>query len=305
MLSIVVPVYGAPELLDELVQRIDNETHHTPTEIILVVDNCPMLSWEKAKALKVRSANMRLILINLSNNVGQHRAIWEGLKISTGDKVVVMDCDLQDDPSELPKLMQYSDMYDAVVAVRTARTDPWLKKMMSGIFWRLISILTGVRIPVNSANYGVYSQELIRNLVSRVHNSPFLPLGVITYAKSIHWVSVKQQARTTSESSYTISKLIGLALRVAISFSRRPFTLLILASLFALFLTIFICVGLLFFVFTNAYVVPGWASIILVIAFFGNVNIVLVSVLGLYVVEIFENISKHNSVVIADHISIP
>ena len=304
MLSIVIPVYGAPELLNRLFESIENQTKDISTEIILVVDSCPMSSWKEAKSIRVASDNTKLILINLTNNIGQHRAIWEGLRAANGEKIVVMDCDLQDDPKDLSMLLEFSDKHEAVVAIRSVRTDAFFKKASSWIFWKLISFLTGKNIPVNVSNYGVYSKDLVCNLISRNYNSPFLPLNVVTFAKSIRWVSVNQRPRTTSKSSYNFYKLIGLAIRVAISYSRRPFALLISIALLILLATIFATVALMYLVFTTSLTVPGWASLLISISFFGSVSLIFNSVLGMYVVEIFEAQSKHNIPLVAERISV-
>lgn len=300
MLSIVIPVYGAPELLETLVHDVEYQTRTFKKEIILVIDGCPKDSWKKATKISLTSNSTRLVLIRLGRNIGQHRAIWEGLRNATGEKILVMDCDFQDDPEEIPNLLQYSRETDAVVGIRGLRRDKVSKRASSWLFWKIISFLTGKKIPLNTANFGVYSKDLISNIVLHEYNSPFFPLEVVNLAKKIKYVEIEHKERTSSPSGYNIYELIGLAIGVAISYSRRPFMFLILFSLFILSFAV-LGGGYVFYVAVfDAQQVAGWASVVLSIAFFGSFNLIFLSVLGLYIVEIFQKSVNHKPILIAE-----
>lgn len=125
-LSVVIPVYKADKCLDELCARLDASLSSISTnfEIILVEDCGGDRSWEKI--VELSQADNRIKGIQFSRNFGQHYGITAGLDISQGDWVVVMDCDLQDAPEEIPRLYtKAQEGFDIVLASRTNRQDPF------------------------------------------------------------------------------------------------------------------------------------------------------------------------------------
>ena len=131
-ISIVSPVYRGGKMVAELVRR-NVESVSTITddyEIILVNDASPDDSWDQI--VKQCAQNPKVKGINLSRNFGQHYAITAGLHYAKGDWVVVMDCDLQDQPEEIPKLYRKAmEGYDIVYARRAVRKDGFLKRQSS------------------------------------------------------------------------------------------------------------------------------------------------------------------------------
>ncbi|MCR9253792.1 MAG: glycosyltransferase family 2 protein, partial [bacterium] len=140
--SVVVPVYKCHKTLEELVERIrKNLANYSPFEIILINDGCPNSSWDFIQSLSRKFDNVKGI--KLSRNFGQHFAIHAGLEHATGEFVVVMDCDLQDEPEEIPRLLKAAEEgYDIILAQRSIRKDTIYKKLTSKIFYGILSYLT-------------------------------------------------------------------------------------------------------------------------------------------------------------------
>ena len=130
MFSIVSPIYKGAPTLNMLVERIGRTMQHISSdyEIVLVNDASPDESWELIKALSQQNKHVRGV--NLSRNFGQHEAITAGLSVAEGQWVVVMDCDLQDQPEEIATLWnKASEGYDVVVGQRTQRQDTIAKRL--------------------------------------------------------------------------------------------------------------------------------------------------------------------------------
>ena len=145
-LSVVSPVYRAELVLEELVERISNSipSAFNSFEIILVDDFSPDKSWQKIEEISKRNNNVRGF--KLSRNFGQHYAITKGLNQVKGDYIVVLDCDLQDQPEEINKLFIESQKgYDIVLARRYERKDSLYKKTVSKLFYKTLSYLTGTK----------------------------------------------------------------------------------------------------------------------------------------------------------------
>ena len=137
-LSVVIPVYGCKAALHELYERLTDTLAKITDdyEIILVNDSCPQDSWSVIE--KICESDKKVVGIDLSRNFGQAKAVTAGLDHSSGEWVVVMDCDLQDKPEEIIKLYNKAqEGYDVVFAKRVDRKDTSIKIFFSKMFYRI------------------------------------------------------------------------------------------------------------------------------------------------------------------------
>ncbi len=288
-LSVVSPVYRAELIVDELVKRLQ-ATLGTITEsyeIILVEDCGPDNSWDKIA--ENCQKDTRIKGVKLSRNFGQHHAITAGLDHCRGEWIIVMDCDLQDQPEEIPKLYQKAlEGYDVVFAERANRQDGFFKKLNSKLFRIFFQWLSGIQVNNSIANFGVYHSKVI-NAVLRF-KEPMRDFGPM-----VKWVGfktttvdVKHASRYEGKSSYTFSKLVNLALNTILAYSDKP-----------LRLTVKLGMGISFFAFLFALYnleqylsgkiqQPGFTTIITSIWLLGGLIIFLIGIVGLYISKIFE-----------------
>ncbi|MCS7005112.1 MAG: glycosyltransferase family 2 protein [Cytophagales bacterium] len=211
MVSVVIPVYGAPEILPELVERLSTYVP-LPHEIILVDDACPQNSWKTIEALSQKNNN--IVGVKHSQNQGQHHAIWTGLNLAKGTKIVITDCDLQDNPADIPKLLEHAQFHQAVIAVRTSRKDPFFKKLFSYWFWKILSWSTGLSFHPLAGNFGVYDKQLVKQICQKSWKFYFFPAMVRTCACDIVYIPVNHQQRHSGKSSYKWKKLFRLGWNV-------------------------------------------------------------------------------------------
>ena len=158
--SIISPVYKAEKILDKLVEEIQIAMNqlNQPYEIILVDDRSPDQSWEVMKVLSQKFQEVKSI--RLSRNFGQHPAIMAGLSHAKGEWIVVMDCDLQDQPIEIIKMYQKAqEGFDVVLARREKRQDGIFKKLSSKIFYYIFNYLSGIDVNSEVANFGIYNKK--------------------------------------------------------------------------------------------------------------------------------------------------
>ena len=287
-LSIVSPCYGAPELLEELVYRVCKSVTEITSdfEIILVNDGCPQESWSVIKRLA--NDNEQVIGVNLSRNFGQHRAIAAGLSKVSGDYVVVMDCDLQDMPEEIHKLMKKSlEGYDVVFGRRVKRQDGIWKKLSARLYYKIFDFLTGFTTDHAVANFSVISKKVVDS-----YNQ--MPEQNRPYSYFITWlgfercdVDIEHSPRPEGKSSYTFSKLLDFAINNIISETNRPlrlgikfgFTMSFISLLVALVLAVRWYFGV---------VVPGWTSVIVSIFFTAGLILAKLGLIGIYTGKVFD-----------------
>ena len=291
-LSVVVPVYGCPAALSELSRRLCRvlQTLTSDYEIILVNDACPQNSWEIIKQLCAE--NSAIVGLELSRNFGQIKAILAGLEYSTGDWIIVMDCDLQDSPEEIPRLLKKAyEGYDAVFARRAVRKDSTFKVFMSKCFYKIYSMSSGFAYDPAVCNFSVCSRKVVDTYCSmrELHRAYIMYIQWMGFRTTV--LDVDHHERFEGTSGYNFKKRITMAADIITSQSNilLKFTVLsgITISLMS-FAVILIIVCRYFFM----NIQPGWSSIMASIFLMGGLMILSVGIVGIYVGNIFMEV-KH------------
>jgi glycosyltransferase involved in cell wall biosynthesis len=301
-ISVVSPVYQAAEIIPHLVGAISTTMDDLVDsfEIILVEDRSRDSSWEAIT--KECQKSSRVKGIRLSRNFGQHCAITAGLRHAKGEWVVVMDCDLQDRPDQIPALYHKGlQGFDVVFARRRSRKDSKLKKLYSRLFYSIFSYLTGTKQDASIANFGIYRKKVIHAVLSMKDNIRYFPAMVQWVGFSSATVDVEHSARLQGESTYNFKRMLILAINNIISFSDKPLRLVAQGGLCLSFVSLLIgmiyLVGYLF----GAITVPGYASVIVSIWLTAGINIFVLGLVGIYVGKAFEKI-KDRPVYIIDEV---
>ena len=167
LISVVSPVYGCSTCIYELYSRLKEtlEKISCQFEIIFINDASPDEAW--LQITEIAKKDRRVKGINLSRNFGQHYAISAGLDHCSGEWVVVMDCDLQDQPEEIPKFYQKAmEGFDIVYGKRVERKDTFKKKISSKFFSLLLQLLSGEKIDSSIGNFSIVSRRVILKLNS-------------------------------------------------------------------------------------------------------------------------------------------
>lgn len=298
-LSIVSPVYRAELVLDELVERIAKSvpSAFNSYEIILVDDFSPDRSWQKIIEISSKNSNVRGF--KLSRNFGQHYAITAGLNQVSGDYVVVLDCDLQDQPEEIEKLFNESQKgFDIVLARRYERKDSFYKKTISKLFYKTLSYLTGTKQDATVANFGIYSKQVINEVVKLEEKIKYFPTMVKWVGFSTSYVNVEHASRSEGKSNYNLKKLLNLALDIILAYSDKPLRLIIKFGLSIAMVSFLMVIYVLFEKITGKVSVSGYASLIISIWFLSGCLLTTLGVVGLYIGKIFEGVKNRPSYII-------
>lgn len=288
-LSIVSPVYRAENIIPELVEQIIAavEPLNESFEIILVEDGGPDCSWEAIE--KECQKDNRVKGIKLSRNFGQHLAITAGLDASIGDWIVVMDCDLQDRPDEIPNLYtKAQEGYDLVVAQRLVRQDSFSKRMTSKLFYTVFSYLTDSKQDNSVANFGIYHRKVVDAILSMGDHIRFFPTMSNWVGFNRAYLPVKHSQRAEGKSSYNLIRLFQLAFDNIIAFSDKP--LRIMASCGALISIVSFGIGIFYLIqyFNGMISEPGFTTLIVSIWFLSGIIIFMLGIVGIYVGKNFE-----------------
>jgi dolichol-phosphate mannosyltransferase len=299
-LSIVSPVYNAEKIIPVLVERIESSVEQITSdyEIILVEDCGPDNSWEVIE--KLAKKNPKIIGIKLSRNFGQHYAITAGLDQAKGDWVVVMDCDLQDQPEEIEKLYKKAqEGFDIVLGRRFDRKDRFFKKFFSKMFYRTLGYLTGSEQDETVANFGIYNRNVVTAVVSMRESIRIFPAMVKWVGFKSAKMDVEHSERMDGVSNYNTKKLINLAIDIILAYSDKPIRLLIKSGLIISMISFLI--AFIYFIkwLKGEVLVLGYTSLIISLWLLSGIILSTLGVIGLYVGKTFEGV-KNRPIYIVD-----
>lgn len=294
-LSIVSPVYNSHESVELLVNEINASVAPMQKnfEIVLVEDGSSDSSWEEIQ--KQCAKHSHVIGVKLSRNFGQHSAITACLQYARGQYIVLLDCDLQDNPKYIPELYKKClEGFDVVYARKDKRAQPFLKKKLSQLFFLVFNNLTAPDIEDSSHFITAYSMmtKKVRDAYLQItdqHRHYLMILKWLGYSKS--YINIKDQPRRFGKSSYNLSKLINHAL-IGIIYQTDTllfWALKVAASLFVV--TIFATIYIIFNYFIKD-IQPGWTSLIVMILFGISINLFFIGIIGIYVGKGFEESKK-------------
>lgn len=300
-LSVVIPVYLAEDCLPELYRRLKAalETVTHDYEILLVDDASPDGSWRVVRALA--KDDKRVKGLRFSRNFGQHYAITAGLDRSDGEWTVVMDCDLQDLPEDIPRLYRKArEGYDVVQAKRVRRQDGASKILAARFFYRLFSWLSEIEYDKDVGNFRILSRKVVKSLLTMRERLRFFGglvqwLGFLTAS-----VEVEHARRFRGGSAYTFKKLWKLSTDAIIAYSDKPLRLSVQFGFVMAAVSFIAGVYLAVRALKQGSPVMGWPSLIVSLYFLGGIIISILGVIGIYLGKAFDEVKKRPLYVVAE-----
>jgi glycosyltransferase involved in cell wall biosynthesis len=301
VISIVSPVYRAEKIIDVLVAAISKEVSKiTPDyEIILVEDGSPDNSWEKIS--EQCSKDKKVKGVKLSRNFGQHFAITAGIDITQGSYIVIMDCDMQDDPSYLPELYaKAKEGYDIVYTLKKSRKHNFWKNLTARIFNRVFNYLVDNKSWKSDNQVGSYS------LMTRKVAEAFKQYNDYQrhYLMVLRWlgfksafIEIEHKERFEGKSSYNLSKLMLHALNGITSQSDKLLRINVTLGLLLSFLSFLGILVIAFLYFMHGFL-SGWASTIVLLLFSTGVILTSIGIAGIYIGKTFEQTKNRPKYVI-------
>ena len=306
LVSVVVPVYGARENLAELCRRLLAVA--TPIavrmEIILVNDASPDGAWDTIRALS--EDEPRIKGVNFLRNFGQHFAITAGLSYASGDWVVVMDCDLQDLPEEIPKMYRKAqEGFDVVFGRRTNRQDSLSKRFTSFAFSTVLSAVSGVKVDSSIGNYSIVSKRAVDGLLKLTERHRSYGLLIRWVGLKTAYVDIEHAKRASGKSGYSFARAVQLATDIAVSYTTSPLLYSVYLGFSAAGLAVIASLYYAYRYVIHGVGVTGWTSTIISIWFLGGAILVNSGVMGLYLGKVFEQVKRRPLFLVDETLNMP
>lgn len=287
-ISVVIPVYGCPEAVDPLCDRLEKTLKQITLdyEVIMVNDGCPKNSW--AEILKAADKYENIVGINLSRNFGQIHATNAGLNAAKGDYVVLMDCDLQDRPEGILDLYEeICNGYDIVFAKRKGRKDSRLTILFSKLFYGIYNHFVDGYFDGDICNYSIVRKRIVDeyNRIKDNNKSYLTTLCWMGYNSKI--IEIESEERFEGKSSYNFKKKVNLAIDMITSQSNKPLKTVIKIGISIVFLSFIYLAYKIVLYFVTKDVPVGWTSMIASVFLMGGLTLICLGVVGIYIGNIF------------------
>jgi glycosyltransferase involved in cell wall biosynthesis len=302
--SIVGPVYNEEALLEEFCLRMIEvlERHGEPFELVLVNDGSRDQSPEILRRMNERDDRVKVI--NFSRNFGMQAALTAGLDYAGGQAIIVMDTDLQDPPEVVPQLIaKWREGYQLIYAQRAERAgETWFKKITALAFYRLITRITSVKIPVDTGEFRLMDRKVVDAIKQMREYNRFMRGMSVWVGYKQTGITYERDARKAGETKFPLKKMWRLALDGITSFSYLPLQLATYIGFFVAVLSlIFLVVVFLLRIFRPDFFY-GQASALVSVLFLGSVQLIFLGIIGEYLGRIYDEVKRRPLYIVAEEL---
>jgi polyisoprenyl-phosphate glycosyltransferase len=297
LISVIIPCFNEEKVLHSTYQRISavlGGKEGIDYELVFVDDGSSDSTPLILKSLSER--DRRVTLIRFSRNFGHQPAVSAGMQHCRGDLAVIIDADLQDPPEVIPEMIQQlrADKANVIYGVRKRRRgETWFKLITAKLFYLLLNKLSDVPMPLNTGDFRVVDRKVINAFNALPENTKYIR-GLIS------WMGFKQipfyyerDARFAGSTKYSLTKMIRFASTGIFYFSKKPLQIATAVGFLSVAAGLLLSAWILFSKFKNPqYLVSGWTSIVLVVIYFGGVQLLTIGILGQYIGNLFDEVKR-------------
>jgi len=288
--SVAAPVFNEIDSIDEFYQRTLQVMQGLGEswELIFIDDGSTDGSTDKI--LQMAQDDSKVVPVIFARNFGHQIAITAGLDYSKGDTVIILDADLQDPPEAIPDLIaRWKEGYEVVFAVRSEREgESWFKKLTAALFYRIISRITDVEIPLDVGDFRLLDRQVV-NTLNQMRERHRFPRGMTAWVgfRQIG-VPYKRAARFAGETKYPFRKMFKLALDAVTGFSYFPLQLatylgFLSAGISAIAIPVVIVMRL-----AGNEAFFGQATTLIAVLFLGGIQLISLGILGEYLGRLYD-----------------
>lgn len=293
--SIIIPVYNESENINYLYDRLKNVFPKANKNVEFIFINDGSTDGTRDQLIKLNQIDSRVKIINFSRNFGHQTAVSAGLKFCQGEMVGIIDADLQDPPELLLKFFdKLQQGYDVVYAIRKKRKEPFLMKLAYNTYYRFLKMIAEIDIPLDSGDFCAMKRRVVEAINALPERNRFIR-GIRS------WVGFKQigleyerDERYAGKSKYNLKKLLKLAFDGVFSFSYLPFKFMFYLGFCALLFSFLggIFIFYMKFFTENYNKVPGFATTITLVIFFGGLQLFTLGITGEYIKRIYDEVKQ-------------
>lgn len=307
LLSVIIPCYNEALVVRETYNRLHSifTPQHYEVEFIFLNNRSEDSTLEILKSLA--KEDKRVKVINMSRNFGHQGSVTCGINNCTGDVAAIIDADLQDPPEAILEMLDLMQKENAnvVYGVRKGRKgENWFKLMTAKFFYRALNKMSDTKFPVDTGDFRIIDRKVINAFNGFKERNKYVR-GLIS------WMGYKQvpfyyerQERFAGETKYPLKDMLKFAAIGMFYFSKKPLKIATITGFFAVIIGVFYALFVLISkIFSSDAVVSGWTSTIILIVFFGGVQLLTIGVLGQYIGNLFDEAKNRPEYIIDEKIN--
>ncbi len=293
-ISVIIPIYNEEENIDLLYKRLTGVLHDLKLtyELIFVNDGSKDKSLQLIKNLIKQDAEVKYI--DFSRNFGHQIAVTAGLDKAIGETIVIIDADLQDPPELIADMYaKIKEGYEVVYARRKKREgESRMKKFTANAFYRILSRITDVDIPVDTGDFRIMDRRIVDELKKMPEQHKFLRGQISWIGFRQTYVEYDRDERHAGNTGYTYRKMLRFALDGITGFSDFPLKIVTFLGISVTGFSFLVLVYVLLSRFIWEDYAPGWASLMLSILFIGGVQMIAIGIIGEYLSRMNSNLRQ-------------
>lgn len=287
LISIVTPAHNEEEALPGLVASVVKTLSGHAHEIIIVDDGSTDGTWSVIQSLKCQFPEVRAV--RFTRNFGHQAALLAGLHAAQGDAVITLDSDGQHPVNLLPTLIErWQEGHIIVQGVRIkSANEGSFKRWSSQLFYKIHSTLSGVQVPIGSADFRLIGRPAVDTILRSAGPLPFLRGLIPWLGYDVRYVPFAAERRAAGRPSYTLRKMLRLSLEGLMAFSIIPLRLAITLGLLVSGLSLLYLIYILVVRLGSDNAVAGWASMTGLLSLLGGIQLLTIGIMGEYLGRLF------------------
>ena len=301
-ISVIIPVYNEEKNIQNLYDRLTQvmENLKITYELIFINDGSSDASIGLIKVLAKKNKEVKYI--DFSRNFGHQIAVTAGLDKTIGDAVVIIDADLQDPPELINEMYEKrKEGYEVIYAKRKKRKgESFLKLWTAKIFYRLLSKLTSISIPVDTGDFRMIDKKIVEVLREMPEKNKYLRGQISWVGFNQTFVEYNREERQAGTTGYTYRKMLNFALDGITSFSDVPLKVVTYFGFFVSIIAFLVSIYALIVKLVWNDSVAGWSSLMIAILFIGGIQMIAVGIIGEYLSRMNHNIRNRPLYIIKD-----
>lgn len=307
LLSVIIPCYNEELVIEETYKRLLNILDKIGNEYELIFINDGSRDKTYGILHKLSIQDNRVKILNFSRNFGHQCAVTAGINHCKGDAAVIIDSDLQDPPEVIMDMLKIMEEQKAnvVYGVRKKRKgESWFKLVTAKYFYRLLNSLSDVKFPVDTGDFRLIDRNII-DTFNRMEEKNKYIRGLIS------WMGYKQvpcyyerEERFAGETKYPFKKMLKFAMIGVFYFSKKPLQIATFTGFISVAIgIIYGLIALITKLINPDALVTGWTTLIVLIIFFGGVQLLTIGVLGQYMGNLFDEAKDRPEYIISNKIN--
>lgn len=305
--SIVAPIYNEEGNIQHLYERLCEVMDSTgePWELVTVNDGSRDRSLELLKALAEKDP--RIKIVNFARNFGHQIAVTAGLDYVSGEASVIIDADLQDPPELILEMIErWKAGYEVVYAVREERKgESWFKLLTAKIFYRLIYRITDVDIPLDTGDFRLMDEKVVRALQSMREHNRFIRGMTSWIGFKQTGVSYVREERFAGETKYPLGKMVSFAMDAITGFSYFPLQIMVYVSfVLGVLAVLLVPVISILRVTLGSGFLGGQVTTIVLLLLVSSFQLFFLFILGQYVARIYDETRDRPLYLVADTVNL-